>query len=557
MYILRSLILNTLIFICTLGQVTLLAESRDTILNMVLSKPYFYNLIKSTDGKIFAGTSEGIMEIVGMRLLTVSDAKGYITTDLKGRPVIDSSGIRYYKEKKYVRLLPYPDVSREEYHVSAKNQFYICSGGLLYFFDLPRYEISYPYHSIRSISKNIVGTYSGVYVKGKKLEKPGPTFTDGYIREFGNKAFICNYSIFIVNLDALPIDATLNSQNYHVYDTKDNLFFNDIFPSRNNKAYYLATGKKLLLVDSSFTRDSVLFTHDNDETPINLITGNPFYLFFTAGKQLYSLEYKTGTISPVVKVTENILGGVYQEQQIFILTSKALYRFNSGSKLEHLVNLESAHTLELISGSELIISTDQGLYLFNIASKSLSVVIKGVEFNRKALFRDENNIYAGSVNGLYKIRVEDVPLIIEDNHSNRYYEEKWYDSYLVPVAVFFLIPFMGIFIFMYRRRWKAAEETIEHFRTPVEQDKLVSKEVIEAHIQNNLSTASINMLKAEFNLNSSQLYSILKPEKPGSIIQRIRLNTFIEMRARHMSYKEISEATGLSISYLKRIKQSD
>lgn len=540
-----------------MSQVSLADDSRDTVLNMVLSKPYFYNLIKSTDGKIYAGTSEGIMEIADMRLLAVSDAKGYITTDLKGRPVIDSSGIRYYKEKKFVRLLPYPDVSREEYHASAKNQFYICSGGLLYFFDLPRYEVSYPYHSIRSISKNLVGTYSGVYVRGKKLDSPGPTFTDGYIREFGNKAFICNYPISIVDLNALPNDATLNSHNYFTYDTKENLFFNDIFPTKDNKAYYLATGKKLLLVDSSFSRDSVLFTHHDDETPINLITGNPFYLFFTAGKQLYSLEYKTGTILPVSEVTDNIQCGVYHEVQIFILTSNALYRFNSGKQLERLVNLESAHSLEMISGSELIISTDQGLYLYNIASKSLSVVIKGVEFNKKALFRNDNNIYAGSVNGLYKIRVEDIPLIIEDNHSSQYIGEKWYDSSFMLVVASFLILFMAIFIFTFWKRWKAAEETIEHFRTPVEQEKLVSKEIIEMHIQNNLSTASINMLKEEFKLGSSQLYSILKPEKPGSIIQRIRLKTFMEMRARRKSYKEISEATGLSISYLRRIKQSN
>ena len=152
--------LKTIAFIFSLfAHVRLNAQSKDTVLNMVLSKPYFYNLVQGTGGAIYAGTSGGIVQLEGLNLRHYGSPKGYLTTDSKGEPVIDSSGIRYYKEKKYVYLLPFPELVREEYHAVKDNLLYVCSGGRLYIFDIVPYEYSYPEHSIRTISKNLVGTY--------------------------------------------------------------------------------------------------------------------------------------------------------------------------------------------------------------------------------------------------------------------------------------------------------------------------------------------------------------------------------------------------------------
>jgi hypothetical protein len=125
-------------------------------------------VIKGGNGKIYSGTADGILEIDGLALRQYGRMPGYVTIDKKGNPAIDSTGLRFYKERKYLHLLPYPEMAREEYHAGTDDQFYVCSGGRLYFFDIVPYAYSYPNHSFRAISKDFLGTYSGIYLKGKK-----------------------------------------------------------------------------------------------------------------------------------------------------------------------------------------------------------------------------------------------------------------------------------------------------------------------------------------------------------------------------------------------------
>jgi len=524
-------------------------QARDTLLNMVRTKPYFYNLIMDGDNRVLAGTSDGVMEIDGVAIHPYDSRKGYITTDANGSVVIDEVGIKYHSEKKYLNLLPYPEVNREQYYVITNDQLYISSGGRLYIFDLVRYKYSYPYHSIRTISKDFVGTYSGIYYKGKKLEAPISDFTDGYIRQYGNRAFICNYSIDVLEVDFLNTGTISTGVNHFKY--KKNLFFRDIFPAPDSSHYFIAEEKKLLLTDYAFESDSILFSHDNSDSPITLITEYPWALFFTTGNEVYQLDYETGVITSVVVLNEPITAGIYHEQQLYLLTSNALYRFNSSQVLEKITNLVKAHSMVAISGSKLIISTDQGLFVFNIAGRTLSLIIRGVEFNRKALYKEDDLIYAGSVDGLYTIRVEDIPELVQSNILYEAEEQSSNKTILLLSLASLLILTLGGFNLRYRRKWKSAVEVIETMKEPTIE---ITREMIEGHIQNNLTRASLSMLMDDLNLGKSQLYHLLKPDRPGSIIQRLRLDLYREMREEGKTYTEIAEATGLSISYLKKLK---
>ncbi|MFZ9661497.1 MAG: hypothetical protein ACO29O_06420 [Chitinophagaceae bacterium] len=528
-----------------------MAQSKDTVLNMVLTKPYFYNLVQGQEGAIYAGTSEGIVQIEDVNLRHYGSLKGYVTTNADGKPIIDSGGIRYYKENKYKHLLPYPEIDREEYHAQKGNLFYICSGGKLYIFDLVAYEYSYPEHSIRSISKNLVGTYSGIYLNGKKLAHPAPDYTDGYIREFNGRAFICNYGLYVLERDAVQSGNLIQSVNFISYNTPGATFINDIFPSPDGRNYYLATENALLRTDYNFKKDTTLYAHNYKDIPITLITEDLNYLYFTSREELFDLNYKTGKIRSVLKLDKPILNGVYLEFQKYLLTENALYRFNSGQQLEKLANLEKAHTMVKISGSELLISTDLGLFHFNIASRTLSPVIKDVEFNRRALYKDNDAVFAGSINGLYKIQISDIPLLIEGNKAHLEKTGNITSMLLIGALVMVLFIILIIILQRFRKRLKAATETIESLKSPKES---VTRERIEAYIQDHLSVASIKTLMDEFQLNAPQIYIILKPDRPGTLIQQIRLATVKKMRAKGQSYDEIAAATGLSISYLKKLK---
>jgi hypothetical protein len=173
---------------CHFGGISIASEA-DTILNMVLSKPVFYNVMQNGQGEVFAGTAEGIYRIRGEALSQIDRRSGYIRFDLNGTPEIDSTGISNHDSFQFLHLLPYPDEKRQVYHTGTEEQFYMVSGGRLYIFDIVPYGISYRNQSIRSISRRLVGGYSGLYEHGLKLDFP--SYTDGFIREFGDTAFIC------------------------------------------------------------------------------------------------------------------------------------------------------------------------------------------------------------------------------------------------------------------------------------------------------------------------------------------------------------------------------
>jgi hypothetical protein len=548
----RSFFILIINFLCISWLSSVVAQPRDTVLNMLLSKPYFYNVIKGGNGKIYSGTAEGIFEIDGLALRQYGRMPGYVTIDKKGNPAIDSTGLRFYKERKYLHLLPYPEMAREEYHAGTDDQFYVCSGGRLYFFDIVPYAYSYPNHSFRTISKDFLGTYSGIYLKGKKMGTPLPNFTDGYIRQYNDRAFICNYNLYIIEKDALESGELIQGQNFFQYQRPSPVFFNDIFPSTDKKGYFLATQDKLIYANNDFTIDTLLFEKTSKQDgPVQLITGNPYYLYFQDNQVLLQYRYENGSIEKALTLNEPIKGGFFADNQLYILTANALYRRNSDQRVERLTDLSQAHSIVKISGSELIISTDIGLFHYNIASKLLSPVIRGVEFNRQALYAEGEKIYAGSVNGLYTIELKDIPKLIEkSNAANNSAATDRY-MYLVVFIACVFIGIMGLLLIRSRQKLKSAQRKIEEIQSPRQS---LSKEKIEEFISENLSTASIKTLMDHFEVSAPVIYDMLKPDRPGSIIQQLRLETVKKMRQEGKTIDEMAEATGLSISYLRKLK---
>jgi hypothetical protein len=524
------------------------AQVKDTILNMVLSKPYFYNLVKSESGQVFVGTAEGVFELNGTELRQFDRNPGYIKTDKQGRPVIDHNGVRYYSEKKYSHLIPFPDYGGYEYHASHGNHFYVCSGGRLFIFDLLAYEYSYPNHSIRSISRDFVSTYSGIYYRGKRLGAPVPPFSDGYVRQFGDRAFICDYDMMVIEKEGLETGKITKGVNALFYGMHNDWYLiNDVSPLPDSSGYYVATQDKLMITNPAFTEDSVLFAMKEKNGPVGLLaSGNSYGLVFHAGNSVYSL--KTGLLTRLDTIVRSV--GIIGHQ-LYLVTPNGLYRFNSNQRLEKLADIHKAHTLETVSESELVISTDLGLYYYNIASGQLSQIIKAVEFNHKALFKDEGKIYAGSVNGLYTIQISDIPKLIEENKFREQDKSLSLTQFtLITVTILMLLMLM-YWVFRLRRKLKRSESIVEALQSTQE---TVTKEQIEQFIVDNLAISSIKSITDHFNLSIQQLYELVKPEKPGSIIQKHRMEMVRKMRFEQRSVKEIAAATGLSVSYIRQLK---
>jgi hypothetical protein len=86
---------------------------------------------------------------------------------------------------------------RDEFHKRTDGFFYITAGDIVHVFVIRPYGLLYRNHGVRTISQNFVGTYSGIFYKGKKLRNPAPMFAGVYIREINGIAFFCYSTLFV------------------------------------------------------------------------------------------------------------------------------------------------------------------------------------------------------------------------------------------------------------------------------------------------------------------------------------------------------------------------
>ena len=125
---------------------------RDTSLLSLISRPFFYNVVKDRKGDIYAGTTEGVYRMEETTPVRMDGRKGYLRIDVDGRIALDSNGVKYHMQTGMSHLLPFPEEEQNEYHAGNDEYFYITAGGRMHVFEVRPYGYRFRNHSIRSIS---------------------------------------------------------------------------------------------------------------------------------------------------------------------------------------------------------------------------------------------------------------------------------------------------------------------------------------------------------------------------------------------------------------------
>lgn len=527
------------------------AQIKDTLLLRMESNPFFFNVLKSKEGEIFAGTSNGVFKISNHNFEKVNEQEGYIGLDENGNFIIQKEGIKNYVGRRYLHLLPFPDQVREEFHAGSENDFYIVSNGFLYSFNIVPYKLTFHNLSIRTISSNFVGTYSGVFFRNQKLQTP--LFSDGYIREFEGRAFLGYQDLIISDIPehGVPIDETKDIK--HTFNTR----VEDIFFSSLDKRYYVATTNKLVRLSEDLESFEILYETEPGNTAFLGEMKSSIYI--ASNNQLILFSTNLQSVDTLYQHSEPILGGYNSVRNVYFLTENGFYVINSDETIEKLKDLKFAHTVLPISTTENVIATNVGLWYFDSVSKQLEELIPGVEFNRKALFIEDNNIYAGSIKGLYTFSVSSIPELIQRNKPINDNSVSNFKKEILFVTVIFtiLLSFITLQLIKGRKRIRIYESQLEQIQSDRERisvEPKVTRKQIEEFIKERLAEASLKSITEHFQITTSQVYTILKPDKPGSIIHELRIEMVLDMKSRGISFKDIAIATGLSIPYLRKVK---
>jgi hypothetical protein len=546
-----SLILASLSFSFVSGQ-----PLRDTSLISLMSRPFFYNVVKDRKGVVYAGTTEGVYRMEEATPVRVDGRKGYLKIDGEGRVAIDSNGIRFHKQSGMSHLLPFPNEEKNEYHAGGEEYFYITAGGRMHVYEVRPYGRRFRNHSIRTISKNFTGTYSGIYYHNQLLKPPVSGFTDGYIREWNGKVFMCTHGLDVFDLKELENGADAPRMLPLAGDV-------NFVPSRDiryldyARKYLVASGNRLILLDSSLQQASVLFTGTgNDE--VLLFNENRTYgtMLFSQGNRTYTYQANLNKIVPSSVIDQTIMDADIREERGILLTSDALLLERGGRIERKAEGIELAHTLRAISEMEYVIATDRGLFLYNIPDDRLSTLVPQVEFNRRALHIQDGRLYAGSIDGLYILDLSNLSNIVAF-HARKFETagRPAIPAWLIGVLVI-LMGGIGWTNYHYRRRIRRMEMEKAHTEKPATQPRL-SREEIEAFIRDNLPNASLKTIIDHFRTNNSMVYSMLAPMRPGELIQSLRQERLRSMRNDGRKPAEIAEATGLSESYIRKIWKKD
>lgn len=516
-------------------------SQNDTILNKVLSHPFYYNIIQDKNGNIYTGSSEGVQKWEGEIAKSTQNKLGYVDVNNKGELEVRSGGIKKYENRKYNHLLPYPNQPKEQFYAKTDKNLYIVTGGRLYLFDITPYSITYRDHSIRTISKNYIGTYSGIYRKEIKLDFP--PFTEGHIREIGDTGYVYfSNQLLLVS----PDRSNKNSISSTRIVAKQTLGeVDDIFYDTKNQTIYYFCNNGLYKTDKDGSHAKFLY-RKKASTPIVFVSKYENIIMFCSEKDFISYDIISNKINTSFSLPSPILSAINLNGKNYLLTANELYA-ETEKKFSKIADFNDAHTLLSLNDKQLIIATNFGLYSYNLETKEKQIIINGVEFNRRALYLEKNVLYAGSINGLYKIDVNKIQLLINNNKTKPQINSL-NKNWIILIVILFAIIFLLIFVLIkVREKLKIKESTILH------QKKINSDDIIK-YIKENINTVGIKTINEHFQINTIQLYNILRPKKPGNIITDLRIELVMKLRKEGRNVKEISEATGFSETYIYRVK---
>jgi len=159
------------------------AQNKYTLISMYDDKNY-YSVVD--DGQnVFLGTDKGIFKIDQLNNIILYDnlTIGSINSSLKKKEL----NIKFLNAPPFVPLQEEYLNSITDLLIRDKDLFIISRGKFFVFREL-WYNFT-PFESVRSITKNFIGSYSGIF-KGTHLVNY-PTYTNGQIKEFDEVTFIC------------------------------------------------------------------------------------------------------------------------------------------------------------------------------------------------------------------------------------------------------------------------------------------------------------------------------------------------------------------------------
>lgn len=516
------------------------AQNKYTLVSMYDDKNY-YSVVDGGEN-IFLGTDKGIFKIDDLNNIILFDDStiGSINSSLKKKDL----NIKFLNPPQFVPLEEEYLNSISDLLISDKDLYIISRGKLFVFREL--WYSFIPYESVRSITKNYIGSYNGIF-KGNDLVNY-PTYTNGQIKEFAERTFICYDGLVEIINDQVNFiyDFYLDKQKFgrfsnifklsesefivisdkgiYLYNTKNDEF-KLIYDSRNSP---IIPTRKIFRKGYEFREFGFSFAHKNSINLMNLET----------------FEVSTLTFD---QLGENIIDIVNKGLHYYLITEqKKLYKlfidFNNPSEPERnqiidVINLDQLkHTIEMFNGY-IVLTGNNGLSVYDTYNEKLYRRVLVEEFNKGSIYLDDISLKIGGLYGVYSFENFDLNF----KKTLQIMPAKSKPDNFWMILFFMSLVLIGILSYLYF--YKSTQKS---------SDKEVLVDEIKDFVNKNISVITINSISEKFNLDYNQLYQLNNDFKPGKYISEQRQKIALKLINKKMNLKEIADETGYSQSYLIR-----
>ena len=427
------------------------------------------------------------------------------------------------------------------------NRLFIIRRGKLVSFKTLAYIYS-PYESVRSITKNAIGSYNGIFINGKKLKKL--KFTDGQIKEFDNITFVCYKGL-------LSYKNNKETIIYRGNDKRNEKKYGNIYDIFliNEPNYLIISTKGLYKFNSEKNTFDLIYSSQKEIIPARLNKndnklGNNGDFSFVDNNEFISININTGDIKILGKwIEENINDILFSDtrdidaNKIYAISNyKYLlhYKYDSdGLKLIEKTPIKfTAHTIS--DHDDLIfLSGNNGLSVYDKNKRKMFDGYILDEFNKNAVYKGENEIALGSINGIYSFKN------LKEFSKNLVFNDFKIEPkfrYDILIFVSFIIV---VIILIYIKRNNSSKRNISR-------EQLILN--IKVFIRNNLSSVTLKMLEDEFDLAYYEINSLDKDFKPAKFIKNSRKIKAQKMFFENKSMSKVAQKTGYSETYLLKNK---
>ena len=533
---------NKLLLICLFSlyiQVNF-AQNKYTLISMYDDKNY-YSIVDYGEN-IYLGTDKGIYKVDQSNNIFLFDDQiiGSINSSLKKKDL----NIKFLNPPQFVPLQEEYSNSISDLLIRDKDLFIISRGKLFVFREL-WYNFT-PYESVRSITKNYIGSYSGIYKDNGLVDYP--TYTNGQIKEFDEVTFICYDGLVEIINDQVNF-----IYDYQLDDKKLGRFSN-IF--KLSKSHFIVISSKGIFQFNS-KNDEFKLIYDSNNSPVvptRKIFRNGYefreFGFSFAHKNSFNLmNLETFEVSKFTfdKLSENIVDIVNKGSHYYLISDqKKLYKlyidFNNPTdskrnQIVEVINLHHPkHTIEMFDGYIVLIGNN-GLSIYDTNNGKMYERLLTEEFNKGAVFLDDKSLKIGGLYGVYSFENFDFKLknILKNMPSKSMPTNYW------MILFFMSLMLIGVLTYLFISS-----------RTEKNSVKENLLDEIKDYINKNISEITINSITEKFNLDYNQLYKLNNEFKPGKYISDQRQKIAAQLIKKDKHLKEIAEKTGYSQSYLIR-----